>query len=186
MITVFAIILVLISTVAFLYFGRAFYQLYQVDLLNKNFWKEYGLNSILLTIIWILLFVGGIGLLLGEPWGNNLVKITFGLFWIGAMFSWLQHLIGGIQLLYTKKDIKFSTLLEEAPHTKEVMEKTFDLFQNFSEEEESNTDSLNAFFDESDDEFSSSLTAETKKMIIGKTFGFLLVSVVLYLGWMIL
>ena len=90
MITVFAITLVLVSTVAFLYSGRAFYQLYQVDLLNKNFWKEYGLNSIFLTIIWILLFVGGIGMLLKEPWANNLVKNTFGLFWIGAMFSWLH------------------------------------------------------------------------------------------------
>lgn len=62
--TILAIILILISCGAFFMTGRAMYQLRQMDLLTKTYWKENGLKTVLLTIIWLLLLVGGVGLLL--------------------------------------------------------------------------------------------------------------------------
>ena len=179
-----AIGLLIISGGALLLSIRAFYQLYKMDLLGKNFWKESGVKNIFLYIIWISILINSIRLLLEKPNAANHLKLTLGIFWLAILISWLRHIVAGIKILFFNESNNFSDLLERAPFTKEVLEKTAASIEQLGGDDSTDQDLLTEMIEDSEDDFDQLFREETKKMIFGKTIGFLAVSGVLY--WCVL
>jgi len=176
-----AIILILVSSVALLLSIRAFYQLYKMDLLGKNFWKESGPKNLFLFIIWILLLVSGIELLLENPEATNHIKISLGIFWVAIVLSWLQHVVAGVKVLFFNAPINFSETLDQAPFTKEILEKTAASLNQLDATDSSGKNFYAEMLEDSDGEFEDEIREELMKMVLGKTVGFLFISVILYL-----
>ncbi|MEM6318472.1 MAG: hypothetical protein AAF960_12440 [Bacteroidota bacterium] len=106
--TILALLLILVSVGAFFLTVRAMYQLRQMDLLTKNYWKENGLKTVLLSIMWLLLLICGIGLLIGTAWAVKGLKITLGLFWIAGFITWIWQFIGGLMVLAFDKPLNWA------------------------------------------------------------------------------
>lgn len=186
-----AIFLILISLGAFFMTGRAMYQLRQMELLGKNYWKENGLKTVLLTIIWLLFLVGGVGLLLEKPWAVNELKVTFGLFWMAGLITWIGQFIGGIMVLISKKPLNFLGLMKYSPYTQEMLEKTMQPLKELTDSEGSVIDQLNETTEEPDEEgnedwFETSMRQEIIKQVVGKTIGFVVLTGIFFLVWVVL
>ena len=189
--TILAIILILISSGAFIMTGRAMYQLRQMDLLTKNYWKENGLKTVLLTIIWLLLLVGGIGLLLEKSWAITELKTAFGLFWIAGFLTWIWQFIGGLMILIFNTPLNFSGVMKHSPWTQEMLEKTMQPLKELTDSEGSVMDMLNETTEEPDEDgeedwFEASMRQEIIKQVVGKTIGFVFLTGVIFLVWTIL
>ena len=189
--TILAIILILVSAGAFFLTGRAMYQLHQMDLLTKNYWKENGLKTVLLSFMWVLLLVCGIGLLVEKTWAVTGLKITFGLFWIAGFLTWVWQFIGGLMVLAFNKPLNFSGLMKHSPWTQEMLEKTMQPLKELMDSERSVMDILEETTEEPDEEgydgwFKDSMKQEIVKQLVGKTIGFSVLTGILFLVWMIL
>ncbi|MEM1120914.1 MAG: hypothetical protein AAGJ18_10735 [Bacteroidota bacterium] len=189
--TILALLLILASVGAFFLTVRAMYQLRQMDLLTKNYWKENGLKTVLLSIIWLLLLVCSIGLLIGTAWAIKGLKITLGLFWIAGFLTWIWQFIGGIMVLAFNKPLNFSETMKHAPWTQEMLEKTMRPLKELTDAEGSVEDMLEKTTEEPDEEgnedwFEASTKREVGKQLIGKTIGFFVLTGILFMVWMIL
>ena len=189
--TILAIILILISSGAFFMTGRAMYQLRQMDLLTKNYWKENGLKTVLLTIIWLLLLVGGIGLFLEKTWAITELKTAFGLFWIAGFLTWVWQFIGGMMILIFNTPLNFSGIMKHSPWTQEMLEKTMKPLKKLKGSDESVLEMLNETAEEPDEDgnedwFEASMRKEIIKQVVGKTIGFVVLTGVIFLVWTIL
>ena len=206
--TILAITLILISSGAFFMTGRAMFQLHQMDLLNKNYWKEYGLKTVLLTIIWLLLLIGGIGLLFEKSWAITELKTAFGLFWMAGFFTWVWQLIGGIMILISNKPLNFLGLMKDAPHTQEMLEKTMQSLRALTDSDGSVRNTLNETAeapdsdgsvmdmlnemaeapdeDGNEDWLEDTMRQEIIKQVVGKTIGFVVLTGIIFLVWTIL
>jgi len=189
--TILAIILILISSGAFFMTGRAMYQLRQMDLLTKNYWKENGLKTVLLTIIWLLLLVGGIGLLLEKTWAITELKTAFGLFWVAGFLTWVWQFIGGMMILIFNTPLNFLGVMKHSPWTQEMLEKTMEPLKELKGSDESVLEMLNETAEEPDEDgnedwFEDSMRKEIIKQVVGKTIGFAVLTGVIFLVWTIL
>ncbi len=155
-----------------------------MDLLGKNFWIESGVKNIFLYIIWISILVNSVRILLEKTNAANHLKLTLGIFWLAILISWLRHIVAGIKILFFNAPNNFSDLLEKAPFTKEVLEKTAASIKQLGSDDSTEQDFLTEIIEDPDDDFDHLFRQETTKMIFGKTVGFLAVSGVLY--WCVL
>ena len=133
-----------------------------------------------------MLFISGLSLFLGKEWAIDFTKKTFMIFWIATLFSWFYEMFGAVQIIRKKNNIQFSDLLDESPYTKKVLEKSLKRFDNFSKYSDKETDLFTSIVEDPEGEFVEELQQEARKMIIGKSIGFLVLTAILYLGWMTL
>jgi len=189
--TILAISLILLSVGAFMMTDVAMYKLRQLDLLGKNYWKENGFKTVVLTILWGLLLVGGVGLLLEQPWAVQELKLAFGLFWVAGLLTWIWELIGAGMLLFSKKPLNFSGMMKHSPYTEEMLEKTMQPLKEITGSQERVVDMLNKTTQEPDEDgqedwFDPYMQREMKKRIFGRTIGFLVLTGIIYLIWRVL
>jgi hypothetical protein len=83
----FSILLILVPVIALFSYGRAFMALSRMQLLTSNYWKENGIENILLPFLWIMLMAGGIGLLFNQPWAKLELHLTLLLL---LAFTWIS------------------------------------------------------------------------------------------------
>jgi len=91
-------------------------------------------------------------------------------------------MVAGIKILFFKAPNNFPDLLEKAPFTKEVFEKTSEKINQLDITDSSEKDFFTELVEDSEDDFDEMFRQETTKMIVGKTFGFVAVSALLYLS----
>jgi len=159
--------------------------------LTKNYWKENGLKTVLLTIIWLLLLVGGIGLLLEKTWEITELKTAFGLFWVAGFLTWVWQFIGGMMILIFNTPLNFLVVMKHSPWTQEMLEKTMEPLKELKGSDESVLEMLNETAEEPDEDgnedwFEASMRQEIIKQVVGKTIGFAVLTGVIFLVWTIL
>ena len=89
----FTLFLILVCLIALSSSVRAFQALRRMQLLTSNFWKENGLETILLPLLWLMLLAGSAALLPGLPWAKPVLHLTLLCFLVFVWVSGIGQLL---------------------------------------------------------------------------------------------
>ena len=94
---VFALILLIISSAALLASLISLRAIKQMGMFNRQYWRKEGIKNALLYLLWILLWVGSIGLLLEQDWGKLPVQIGLILLLLFIVFTSIGNIVGFVK-----------------------------------------------------------------------------------------
>ncbi|MGB1241261.1 MAG: hypothetical protein ACPG49_01985 [Chitinophagales bacterium] len=99
---IFAIVTLIISTLALAISVRSFFILQKMGMLNREYLKHKGLKNTFAYLTWILVWLGAVGLLKQELWGKSLMQYGLIFFLIWVLMTGITRIIALVQMGWVK------------------------------------------------------------------------------------